>query len=102
MYTGFSAAMVRPQGTPLQVPSEIVPPFTSFSAWRKKRGGFSRASTAWLYTAPGQFVLSVLHEESAVFDSIAGCGSSGKSLVFEVFRLVPVPVLSFKGSGAVM
>src|SRR5271170_1832824 len=102
MYTGFSAAMVRPQGTPLQVPSEIVPPFTSFNAWRKKSGGFSRPSTAWLYTAPGQFVLSALHAESAVFASIAACGVAGKSLELEVFRLVPVPVLSVKGSGAVM
>src|SRR5580658_9962113 len=102
MYTGFSAAMVRPQGTPLQVPSEMVPPFTSLNAWRKKSGGFSRASTAWLYTAPGQLVLSALQAESAVFGSIAGCGVAGASLVFEVFRLVPVPVLSFKGSGAVM
>src|ERR1700690_2005206 len=101
MYAGFSAAMVSPQGTPSQVPSEIVPPFTILRACRKKSGGFSRASTAWLYTAPGQFVPRLLHAESAVFDNIAGCGSSGESFVLELFRLVPVPVLSVRGSGAV-
>src|SRR5580698_8487195 len=102
MYTGFSAAMVRPQGTESQVPMEIVPPFTIFNACRKNNGGFSRASTPWLYTAPGQLVARLLHPEAEVFESIAGCGDVGKRFALDAFRRMPVPAVLESGSGAVI
>src|ERR1700732_1488035 len=58
MYTGFSATIVNPQATgPQALPRFSVCPSTIFNARRKNTGGFSRASCAFTYISPGQFVV---------------------------------------------
>src|ERR1700721_658853 len=56
MYTGFSAAMVRPQTTgPQEGPRFKLDPSMIFKARRKNTGGLMRASCVVMYCTSGRF-----------------------------------------------
>src|SRR6266480_376859 len=77
-YTGFSEAMVRPQLMALHVPmlTLILAPSRTFSARRKKIGGFSRSS--WALALP-QY-LGALAEHSGGHQFRCGCRGPWRNL----------------------